>query len=122
MGKCNCRWRGNVIVVEHSPGRAPRELDATFLHLYGISEADADYILETFPIVKAKDVEHFGTYRTKELILERYRTNSLPASRGQDRATQGPQIRFGRTEHFGRTEGKNRFAASKGQGVDEAEQ
>lgn len=49
------------------------ELDAAFFHLYGISEADADYILESFPIVKSKDVERFGTYRTKEMILERYR-------------------------------------------------
>jgi hypothetical protein len=49
------------------------ELDAAFFHLYGISEADADYILDTFPIVKAKDEERFGTYRTKELILDCYR-------------------------------------------------
>lgn len=49
------------------------DLDAAFFHLYGISEADADYILETFPIVKSKDVEKHGTYRTKEMILERYR-------------------------------------------------
>ena len=49
------------------------ELDAAFFHLYGISEADADYILETFPIVKSKDEERFGTYRTKEMILDCYR-------------------------------------------------
>ncbi len=49
------------------------ELDAAFIHLYGIGEADADYILDTFPIVKSKDVERFGTYRTKEMILDCYR-------------------------------------------------
>jgi hypothetical protein len=48
------------------------ELDAAFFHLYGISEPDADYILDTFPIVKAKDEERFGTYRTKETILRCY--------------------------------------------------
>ncbi len=48
------------------------ELDAAFFHLYGISEADADYILDTFPIVKSKDEERFGTYRTKEMILRCY--------------------------------------------------
>jgi hypothetical protein len=48
------------------------ELDAAFFHLYGISEADADYVLETFPIVKERDEERFGTYRTKEMILRCY--------------------------------------------------
>lgn len=48
------------------------ELDAAFFHLYGISEVDADYMLETFPLVKAKDEERFGTFRTKEMILRCY--------------------------------------------------
>ncbi|MFD5491401.1 Eco57I restriction-modification methylase domain-containing protein [Streptomyces sp. NPDC127091] len=48
------------------------ELDALFFHLYGISREDADYILETFPIVKRKDEAKHGTYRTKELILAEY--------------------------------------------------
>ncbi len=48
------------------------ELDAAFFHLYGISQEDADYILDTFPIVREKDEERFGEYRTKRVILERY--------------------------------------------------
>ncbi|MEU8344901.1 N-6 DNA methylase [Spirillospora sp. NPDC048832] len=48
------------------------ELDAAFFHLYGIERDDVDYIMETFPIVKKKDVAAFGSYRTKELILEVY--------------------------------------------------
>ena len=32
------------------------ELDAAFFHLYGIERDDVDYIMETFPIVKRKDV------------------------------------------------------------------
>ncbi|OLT28357.1 restriction endonuclease [Actinomadura sp. CNU-125] len=48
------------------------ELDAAFFHLYGIERDDVDYIMETFPIVKKKDVAVFGSYRTKELILEVY--------------------------------------------------
>jgi hypothetical protein len=55
------------------------ELDAAFFHLYGISEADADYIMETFPIVKAKDIEAHGTYRTKDTILRLYREFSRPS-------------------------------------------
>ncbi|KUP95578.1 Eco57I restriction-modification methylase domain-containing protein [Thermobifida cellulosilytica] len=48
------------------------ELDALFFHLYGIKRDDVDYIMETFPIVKRKDEEKYGTYRTKDLILEVY--------------------------------------------------
>jgi hypothetical protein len=47
-------------------------LDALFFHLYGISREDADYMLDTFPIVKRKDEAKYGTYRTKELILAEY--------------------------------------------------
>jgi hypothetical protein len=48
------------------------ELDAAFFHLYGIARDDADYILETFPIVKRDDVKRHGDYRTKRTILEIY--------------------------------------------------
>ncbi|MFJ9856195.1 Eco57I restriction-modification methylase domain-containing protein [Streptomyces albogriseolus] len=48
------------------------ELDALFFHLYGISRDDADYILDTFPIVRRKDEAKYGSYRTKELILAEY--------------------------------------------------
>ncbi|MET7635715.1 DNA methyltransferase [Streptomyces sp. NPDC005078] len=48
------------------------ELDALFFHLYGIDRDDVDYILETFPIVKRKDEAKYGSYRTKELILDLY--------------------------------------------------
>lgn len=48
------------------------ELDAAFLHLYGISQEDTDYILETFPIVRKNDEKAHGEYRTKRVILEIY--------------------------------------------------
>jgi hypothetical protein len=48
------------------------ELDAIYAHLYGVSRADLDYLLDTFPIVKREDIKKFGTYRTKELILNYY--------------------------------------------------
>jgi len=48
------------------------ELDAAFFHLYGIERDDVDYIMETFPIVKRKDEQRFGSFRTKELILDVY--------------------------------------------------
>lgn len=53
------------------------ELDALYFHLYGINRDDADYILETFPIVRRKDIAQYGEYRTKNLILEIYDKLSL---------------------------------------------
>jgi hypothetical protein len=44
-------------------------LDALFFHLYGLDDADADYILSTFPIVRAQDVKAHGSFRTRDLIL-----------------------------------------------------
>ncbi|MFT3693979.1 MAG: N-6 DNA methylase [Kofleriaceae bacterium] len=48
------------------------ELDAAFFHLYGVSRADADYILDTFPVLRDKETREHGEYRTKRLVLERY--------------------------------------------------
>ena len=48
------------------------EVDAALFHLYGIDRDDVDYIMETFPIVKRKDVQLYGTFRTKDLILQIY--------------------------------------------------
>ena len=67
------------------------ELDAAYFHLYLGTEQEwkekgsnelleyfpiprnaVEYIMETFPIVKRKDEAKFGSYRTKELILEIY--------------------------------------------------
>ena len=44
-------------------------LDALYFHLYGINRDDAEYILNTFPIVKKEDKAEFGRYRTRDLIL-----------------------------------------------------
>ena len=44
-------------------------LDALFMHLYGLSEDDAAYVLDTFPIVREHDLDAFGSYRTKDDVL-----------------------------------------------------
>ena len=46
------------------------ELDAAFFHLYGIARDDVGYILETFPIVRRNDEGKWGTFRTRDTILE----------------------------------------------------
>jgi len=44
-------------------------LDALFFHLYGLSTADADYILSTFPIVREQDIKAHVYFVTSERIL-----------------------------------------------------
>ncbi|CAL9390696.1 Eco57I restriction-modification methylase domain-containing protein [Streptomyces sp. enrichment culture] len=58
--------------VERRRATIRAELDALFFHLYGINRDDVSYILDTFPIVKRKDEEKHGEYRTKNLILAEY--------------------------------------------------
>src|SRR5439155_10916048 len=52
------------------------ELDAFFFRLYGIERDDVDYIMETFQTesggLKHNDIAKYGSYRTKETILEYY--------------------------------------------------
>ncbi len=48
------------------------ELDAIYAHLYGLEKDEMDYILETFPIVKRKDIAKYSSYCTKDTILKLY--------------------------------------------------
>ncbi|MGO9809300.1 MAG: Eco57I restriction-modification methylase domain-containing protein [Isosphaeraceae bacterium] len=49
--------------------------------IFGLAREDVEYILETFPIVRESDIERYGDYRTKLLILEHYdATTSATAS------------------------------------------
>ena len=48
---------------------APLRAGRRFFHLYGINRDDADYILDTFPVVRKKDEAAHGEYRTKRVIL-----------------------------------------------------
>ena len=59
------------------------ELDAAYFHLYGIATEDVDYIMDTFPIVKRKDQAKYGSYRTKEKILEIYEKMAAAIASGK---------------------------------------
>jgi len=48
------------------------ELDAIYAYLYKISKNDLEYILEQFPVLKKNEINQYGEYRTKRLILETY--------------------------------------------------
>lgn len=48
------------------------ELDAAFFHIYGRSREDAEYVMDTFPIVRRNDERAHGSFRTKQVILDIY--------------------------------------------------
>ena len=63
-------YNGEPFIWDEEERRHPRaRLDALYLHLYGINQDEAEYILSTFPIVQKKDEAEFGRYRTRDLIL-----------------------------------------------------
>ncbi len=63
-------YSGTPFIWEEENRRHLRaRLDALYFHLYDISKKDAKYILGTFPIVREKDENEFGCYRTCDLIL-----------------------------------------------------
>ena len=45
------------------------ELDAAFFRLYGLSRDEVSYVMDSFPILKRKDMAKFGEYRTSRDIL-----------------------------------------------------
>ena len=55
---------------------APASMPSTSTSTASPSE-DADYILDTFPIVRCHDEDAFGNYRTKAMILAYF--NALAA-------------------------------------------
>ncbi len=87
-----CSYNGPPFVWdEERRFKIRAELDAAYFHLYLGTEqewkekdskelpeyfptprAAVEYIMETFPIVKRKDEKKYGSYRTKELIIEVY--------------------------------------------------
>ena len=69
----DCGWSGPPFRWDEERRFLLRcELDAAYFHLYGIERDDVDYIMDTFPIVKRKDEQRHGEYRTKRVILEMY--------------------------------------------------
>ena len=48
------------------------ELDAAFLHLYGLDRSDAEWVLDSFPVLKKNEQSKLGEFRTKRLVLAMY--------------------------------------------------
>jgi len=76
----------SVRSAERSHLRA--ELDGYLLHLYGVTREDAVHLLETFAIVKGKDMKEAGTFRTKDLVLAVY--DAMAAAIAQEAEYRAP--------------------------------
>lgn len=63
------------------------ELDAAFMHLFGLERNEVDHLLDTFPILMRKDIATHGEYRTKRLILEVYDAMQKAIDSGTDYQT-----------------------------------
>lgn len=63
------------------------ELDAMMFRLYGIERDDVDHLMDTFPIVRRRDEQRFGEYRTQRLILERYDAMAVAEADGREYET-----------------------------------
>ena len=48
------------------------DLDAGFLHIYGLDRHEAEHVLDSFPVVRKYEEKDFGEFRTKRLVLEAY--------------------------------------------------
>lgn len=59
------------------------ELDAAFLHLYGVTRDDADYIMSTFPIVHRNDRARHGEARTWRLVMAAYDGIAMAIASGE---------------------------------------
>lgn len=82
--------------------RLRAELEALFLHVYGLSEADAENVLDSFAVVNRKDRDSFGARRTTDEVITAYRAMSEAlASRVPYRTTIAPPPGHG-SAHDGR--------------------
>jgi hypothetical protein len=99
------------------------ELDAAYFHLYGIEREDVAYILDTFPIVRRKDIERHDEYRTQRVILELYDALQQAMTTGQPYQTRlDPPPAYGWTPEESRDEGggmRDEVGAAVGAGAEE---
>ncbi|OBI02834.1 restriction endonuclease, partial [Mycolicibacter heraklionensis] len=48
------------------------DLDAAFLHIYGLRRDEAEHVLDSFFVVRKDEERDFGEYRTRRLVLQAY--------------------------------------------------
>jgi hypothetical protein len=48
------------------------ELDAGFVHLYGLQREEAEHVLNSFDVLRKYEERDYGEYRTQRLVLDAY--------------------------------------------------
>jgi len=58
------------------------DLDAAFLHVYGLSRPEAEHVLESFFVVRKYEERDHSEYRTRRLVLDAYDRMAAAIARG----------------------------------------
>ena len=58
------------------------EVEAAMMHVYGLDRADAEHVLDSFPIVRKYEERDHGEFRTKRLVLAAYDAMTEAAATG----------------------------------------
>lgn len=58
------------------------DLDAAFLHVYGLSRAEAEHVLDSFFVVRKYEERDHGEYRIRRLVLDAYDRMATAIARG----------------------------------------
>ena len=73
------------------PDRRPllqAEIDAAMLHLYGLDREQADWILDSFTVLRKYEERNHQEFRTKRLVLTAY--DAMAAAKVSETAYQTP--------------------------------
>ncbi|WP_240498069.1 DNA methyltransferase [Williamsia sp. 1135] len=58
------------------------DLDAAFMHVYGLTRSETEHVLDSFPVVRKYEERVCGHYRTRALVLEAYDRLAAAIARG----------------------------------------
>jgi hypothetical protein len=58
------------------------DLDAAFLHVYGLTRPEAEHVLDSFFVVRKYEERDVGEFRTKRLVLAAYDAMAEAATSG----------------------------------------
>jgi hypothetical protein len=58
------------------------ELDAAMFHVYGVTRAETEHVLDAFPVLRKYEERDHGEFRTRHLVLEIYDAMQRAAASG----------------------------------------
>lgn len=71
------------------------DLDAAFLHVYGLSRAEAEHVLDSFFVLRKYEERDYGEFRTRRLVLDAYHRMAVAIARGGEGWTPLAEIPAG---------------------------